>query len=114
MKRTLENRSTSYLKRISSAGGGRTSSARSAGRGDVSDVVADDMTLDLSIHSLVKPSNKTCKDEKGRHTSRKSSEFVSHFRVSNSPNLVELEHEADVGVEPHVYATEVVTNTLRT
>ncbi|GJU93698.1 hypothetical protein Tco_1318454 [Tanacetum coccineum] len=83
MKRTLE-RSISNSKRLSSAGRGSTSSARSAGQGDVSDVVADDMTLDLNIHSLLKTSNKSW-----------------------------LEHEADVVVKPQVDATEVETNTLQ-
>ncbi|GJS02548.1 hypothetical protein Tco_1058945 [Tanacetum coccineum] len=84
MKRTLE-RSISNSKRLSTAGRGSTSSAHSAGRGDVSDVVVDDMTLDLNIHSLVRTSNKSW-----------------------------LEHEADVVVQPYVDATEVETNTLQT
>ncbi|GKE11856.1 hypothetical protein Tco_1415407, partial [Tanacetum coccineum] len=113
MKRTLEARSTSNSKRISSAGGGSTSSARSC-RGDVSDAVADVMTLDLNTHSLIRPLNKSCRGDEGRHTSRESSESVSRFRVSNSSNLVGLEHEADVVVEPHVDSTEVATNTSQT
>ncbi|GJR48292.1 hypothetical protein Tco_1316395 [Tanacetum coccineum] len=84
MKRTLERR-ISNSKRLSSAGGGSTSSTRLAGQGDVSDVVADDMTLDLNIHSLLRTSNKSW-----------------------------LEHEADVVVKPQVDATEVETNTLQT
>ena len=109
MKRTLEKRSTSNSKKPSYAGRGSTSLACSAGRGNVSDVVADDMNS--NIQSLVRPSNRSCSGDKGRHT---SSQSVSHVRVSNSPNLVGLENEADVHVEPHVDATEVATNTSQT
>ncbi|PWA45185.1 hypothetical protein CTI12_AA519530 [Artemisia annua] len=109
MKRTLEKRSTSNSKKPSYACRGSTSLACSAGRVDVSDVVADDMNS--NIQSLVRPSNRSCSGDKGRHT---SSQSVSHVRVSNSPNLVGLENEADVHVEPHVDAVEVATNTSQT
>ncbi|PWA80874.1 transposase, Ptta/En/Spm [Artemisia annua] len=109
MKRSLEKRSTSNSKKPSYAGRGSTSLACSAGRGNVSDVVADDMNS--NIQSLVRPSNRSCSGDKGRHTSNQS---VSHVRVSNSPNLVGLENEADVHVGPHVDAAEVATNTSQT
>ncbi|PWA39755.1 hypothetical protein CTI12_AA569070 [Artemisia annua] len=110
MKRTLEKRSTSNSKKPSYAGRCSTSLACSAGRGNVSDVVANDMNS--NIQSLVRPSNRSCSGDKGRPT---TSQSVSHVDAAEvATNTSQTRCGPNAAETRRVDAVEVATNTSQT